>query len=114
MKNHTEESEDQENEFSEENYRACAIYFLGIVKPAIAHVLAAKTPEIGWSQLLFALGLEDRPMHEVAAQLCVETACISKGAKEFVRANNLPTPSCMKSDAASQSYREARTKQLTP
>ncbi len=103
---------DSANPFSEQDYRACSIHFLGLLMPAIAHVAAAKTQDIGMAQLMFALGLEDRPMHQVAANLCVETACISKGAKEFVRVNNLPMPACMKYEAASSSYREARNRQL--
>lgn len=103
---------DPESPEYREAYREASIHFLCLFQPALGHALAAKNPGIGYAQILFALGLEDRSMHEVAASLKVETACISKGAKEFVRENNLPVPSCMKSDKAVESYREARNKQL--
>lgn len=99
-------------QYSENDYRACAIMFLSLLQPAIAHVMAAKNKDIGYAQIMFALGLEDQSMHDVAAKLCVDVACISKGAKEFVRENNLPVPNGMKSEAACKSYSQSRTKQL--
>lgn len=109
---HTLPSE-SEPQYSENDYRACAILFLSLVQPAIAHVMAAKNQEIGYCQLLFAFGLSSESMHDAAARLFVETACISKGAKEFVRENGLPTPACMKSDVAAARYSQSRRGKLS-
>ena len=111
MNDNDDETEDGE-EFPPNVYRACAIMFLGIVQPAIAHVLAAKNEKIGYCQILFALGLEDRSMRDAAAELCVDVKCISDGAKQFVRANSLPIPACMKSEAAGKAYSKSRINRL--
>ena len=95
-------------------YRDAAMLLLPLIESGIAHCLAAQTPEVGRIQIKFALGLEERSMRDVATSLGVTVACISRGAKEFVDANNLPTPPCMKSPEASESYRKSREKQLKP
>lgn len=100
-------------EYSANDYRACAIMFLSILQPAIAHVLAAKNQKIGYCQILFALGLEDGSMRDAASKLCVDVKCISDGAKRFVRENALPMPSCMKSERASKVYSKSRKQRLT-
>jgi len=104
--------EEIEPEYSQNDYRACAIYFLRIFQPALSHAIRAKNVEVGYCQIMFALGLESEPMSHAAARLNVERACISKGAKEFIRANNLPTPAGMRSEKASKSYRKSRNSKL--
>ncbi len=94
-------------------YREAAQHILGIIVPAVNLVMSAKSTRIGYAQLQFALGLEDRPMRDVASELGVTVACISKGANEFIRENNLPRPACMKSEAATRSYRNTRASQLS-
>lgn len=102
-----------DTEYSANDYRACAIMFLSIVQPAIAHVLSAKNQKIGYCQIMFALGLDDRSMRDAAADLCVDVKCISDGAKRFVKENSLPIPSCMKSEEACKAYSKSRNKRLT-
>jgi len=102
----------EEDEIPPNYYREAAMRVLPILQAGIAHALAAKTPEIGLIQIKFALGIADLSMRDVASNMGITPQCISRGAKEFVRANNLPTPPCMKSEAASASYRIARNKQL--
>lgn len=102
-----------EDEVTPNEYRECAIMFLGILQPAIAHVLSARNQSIGYCQILFALGLEDGSMRDAAARLCVDVKCISDGARRFVRENGLPTPACMKSEAASKRYSESRNRRLS-
>lgn len=98
--------------YSVNEYRSCAIMMLAILQPALAMIRAAKNENIGYAQLLFALGLEDRSMRDVAASLCVDVKCISDGARKFVRENGLPLPACMKSEEASKNYSMSRTNRL--
>lgn len=101
-------SDEERNLFREASQRA-----LAIIVPAAQHISSASNFRVGLAQILFALDQESRSMRDVAASLNVTVACISKGAKEFVRDNNLPTPLCMKSDEASDVYRDVRISQLT-
>jgi hypothetical protein len=103
---------DEGEEEKDNAYREAALRILPILQAALGHCLAAKTPEIGLAQLKFAFGIEERSMHDVAPLLGITPQCLSRGAKEFVRDNNLPTPPCMKSEAASESFRNARNRQL--
>jgi len=93
-------------------YREAGIRFLVIFQAALAHCLQAATPEIGMLQVRYALGLVDESMRDNAARLGITAAGISKGAKQFVRENNLPMPACMKSEEASNHYRDVRNNQL--
>jgi hypothetical protein len=95
-------------------YREAARRLWPTLLSGVAHALAAETPEIGVAQIRFALGIEDRSMRDVATSLKCTPAAISRGAKEFQRQNNLPTPSCMKSEEASKVYRKTRISQLKP
>lgn len=95
-------------------YRDAARTLLPLIDRAVGHCLAAATPEIGRAQIKFALGIEGRSMRAVAKLLDVTPAAISRGAKEFQEANNLPLPACMKSEEASEIYRESRIRQLSP
>jgi len=95
-------------------YREAARMLLPLIEQGVAHCLAAESPLLGRIQIKYALGIEDRPMRQVAAHLGVTVACISRGAKEFVESNKLPIPPCMKSCEASEVYRKARIKQLKP
>lgn len=101
-------------EHPDKAYREAAIHLLSILDAAIAHCMAAETHEIGRLQIKYALGLESRPMRQVAGTLGITVACISRGAKEFQQSHNLPLPPCMKSEGASNAYREARERQLKP
>lgn len=92
--------------------REAALAAMKIIYPATVHATEAQNRKIGLAQIAFALGIEERSMRDVAAELKVSVACISKGAKEFVRANNLPIPDCMKSEEASEAYRQTRLSQL--
>jgi hypothetical protein len=94
------------------DYREAAMRLLPLIESGIAHCLAAKTPDIGRIQIKYALGLESRPMRQVASSMGITVACISSGARKFVEANDLPLPPCMRSEAASDSYRAARERQL--
>jgi len=105
---------DDEDEDAPKHFRKAALKALAVIYPAVVHATAAKNIGIGLAQVRFALGLEDRSMRDVAASLNVSVECISKGAKAFVRENNLPIPSCMRSEEASASYREARERKLKP
>lgn len=96
------------------DYREAAMLLLPLIESGIAHCIAAKTPEIGRIQIKYALGLEERPMRQIAASMGITVACISSGARKFVEANGLPLPPCMRSEAASESYRAARERQLKP
>lgn len=82
---------------------------LSLIYPACAHVTSAINVDVGLAQIRFAMGLEDRSMRDVAASLNVTVACISKGAKAFVHENDLPMPACMKSEEASETYRNTRS-----
>ena len=104
---------EQETEYSESDYRACAIMFLGIVQPAIAHVMAAQSQKIGYCQILFALGLNEKSMRDAAAELSVNVSCISTGAKRFIKENGLPIPPCMKSAKASKTYSKSKKERMT-
>lgn len=95
-------------------FREAALMVLPLIQSGVGHCLAAENPAVGMAQVKFALGIEGRSMHDVASSLGVTVQCISRGAKEFVRDNNLPTPPCMKSDAASRAYSMTRTSQLQP
>lgn len=93
-------------------YRQVALKILPLINSALAHILSAKTIPIGHAQVMFALNLEERSMHSVAASLGVTPQCISRGMKEFVRDNGLPQPLAAKSEEASKTYSKARTANL--
>lgn len=103
---------EDEHGFTANQWREAAIAMLAILQPALAMVRSAKNEQIGYAQLLFALGLEDKSMRDVAASLCVDVKCISDGAKKFVRENGLPFPACMKSEEASRNYSKSRKERL--
>lgn len=107
-------SYDPEDDDTRNYRREASLDAMAIIVPAAKHIASAKNLDIGLAQILFALDLEERSMRDVAAGLNVTVACISKGAKEFVRENNLPTPRGMKSEEASEKYREVRTSKLKP
>lgn len=109
MQDDFEESEEFRN-----IWREVAQKGLSVIYPCVVHATTAVSRKVGLAQVRFALDLEDRSMRDVAADLNVTVACISKGAKELVESLNLPTPRCMKSEEASESYGESRIKQLTP
>jgi hypothetical protein len=93
-------------------YREAAMHFLALLETAVAHACNAKTVTIGMIQLKFALGLVNESMSDAAARIGVTPQCISKGAHEFIRENNLPIPPCMESEESSKAHRDARIKQL--
>jgi hypothetical protein len=89
-------------------YREASYHFLKLLYPAIAHVTATATAEIGLAQIRFALGIAEISMSDQAAKLNVTPQCISKGAREFIKQNNLPVPPCMESEESSESHRRGR------
>ena len=95
-------------------YREAALNLWPVILSAAAFIAAAKHPSIDLAQVKFALGLEEKSMRQIANELDCTVAGISRGAKEFQKANNLPTPPCMKSDEASKTYRRTRQSQLAP
>lgn len=103
---------DPEDENFVNIYREVAMRVLPLIDSAVAHILAAKSIGIGRAQVMYALNLEERSMHTVAASLGVTPQCISRGMKEFVRDNGLPQPLCAKSERASEAYRESRISKL--
>ena len=116
--NHPSENMDEddiqefEHRFADERYmavyREASYHFLRLLYPAIAHVMNTSSVEIGLAQIRFALGIAETSMTDQAALLSITPQCISKGAREFIRENNLPIPPCMESEASSQSHRRGR------
>tara|TARA_R110000868_G_scaffold331505_1_gene592495 strand:- start:8 stop:415 length:408 start_codon:yes stop_codon:yes gene_type:complete len=101
-----------EHRFTDENYmsayREASYHFLRLLYPALAHVMNTASVEIGLAQIRFALGIAEISMTDQAATIGVTPQCISKGAREFIRENNLPIPPCMESEASSESHRRGR------
>lgn len=105
-------SDEPEIDTESSAYREAGLRFIHLLQPALAHIQGCKNPTIGYWQVIYALDLSERSMRDVAAEIGVTVACISKGANEFVRENNLPRPRCMKSEEAATSYRITRENQL--
>lgn len=97
-----------EDEAANSVYREASYHFLKLLYPAAAHVANATRPEVGLEQIRFALGIAEQSMTDVAARLGVTPQCLSKGAREFIRENNLPIPPCMESEESSRAHREGR------
>lgn len=93
-------------------YREAALLVLPLIQAGVGHCLSARSAAVGMAQIKFALGIEGRSMRDVAATLGVTVQCLSRGARDFVHANNLPIPPCMKSEDASEAYRKQRESQL--
>ena len=106
------ENTDHDPEEMERAYRVAARFFLQILEASIAHALSAQTPTIGLWQIRFGLGLAEKSMSDIAAKEGVTAACISKGAHDFIRKNNLPIPLGMEGEESSRSHRAAREKKL--
>jgi hypothetical protein len=96
----------------ESAYRLAARFFLQILESSIAHALSAKTTQIGIWQIRFGLGLAEKSMSDIAAQLGVTPACISKGAHDFIRKNSLPVPNGMEGEESQKAHRAARVRNL--
>jgi len=107
---------DDESEIDPEDresaYRQASVFFFGLLETSLAHVMASQTTRIGLAQIRVALGLSDESMSDIAARLGVTPQCISKGAKAFIRENNLPVPRGMEGDESSKAHRQARIRQL--
>jgi hypothetical protein len=102
------------DEERESAYREAAIHFFSLLEACIAHACNAQTVTIGMLQLKYALGFACESMSDAAAKHGISPQCISKGAREFIRENNLPIPLGMESEASSKAHRDARVKQLRP
>lgn len=96
----------------ESAYREAAYHFFKLLSASISHAMNAKTPEIGLVQIKFAIGLMEMSMSDKAAEMGITPQCISKGAREFIRENNLPIPLGMESEESSKAHRAGREKQL--
>lgn len=107
-----DDATESENPFDDASfmsaYREASYHFLRLIYPALAHVMNTASVEIGLAQIRFALGIAEISMTDQAALLGVTPQCISKGAREFIRENNLPIPPCMESEASSESHRQGR------
>ena len=96
-------------------YREASERFMFILNRALLVITSAKNARTAAWQVAYAMGVpccEGVTMTERAKAIRVTRACLSKGAKQFQRANGLPPSAFMKSDEASASYAEARRKQL--
>ncbi len=103
-------------------YRAAALKFIRLMNPAMQHVGAAiqRVPinepwateiRTAYWQVCYAIGLpmcEGISMTERAKRIGVERATISKGARSFCSANQIPPSTYMKSEEASGSYQKER------
>ncbi len=81
---------------------------------AMEWMRSAKFSEVGWWQVIYAFGYPQgsRPMAEVAAELGVERATISAGARSLLRALDMPPSQAMRSEDAVKAYKRCRVKQL--
>lgn len=88
---------------------------LFILNQAIDHVLRANDREVAAWQVAFALGLsccQGQTMTKVGEALLVTRAAISKGAHAFCERVGVPPSFYMKSEEASDAYRERRIIEL--
>jgi hypothetical protein len=98
----------------EEELHDVMVRFVQVLSGAVSWVLEADNPRVGAWQVAYALGLAQaaKPMSDIAADLGVERATISAGARKFLRAFDLPPSQAMRSAKAAASYRRRRTAQL--
>ena len=102
----------------EEETRAHAdrVRLLQILSGAMTWVHRAENPRVGAWQVIYALGLNQatRPMIEVGAELGVDRATLSGGARKFLNLFDPPLPPspAMRSEAACDTYRRNRNGQL--
>lgn len=96
----------------ESAYRQASVFFFGLLESSIAHIMASDRTRVGFAQIRVALGLADESMSDIASRLGVTPQCISKGARAFIRENNLPIPRGMEGEESSESHRQARINQL--
>lgn len=103
-------------------YRSAALRFLRLFNPALQHIGAAiqRTPtnepwateiRTAYWQICYAIGVpmcEGQSMTERAKAIGVERATISKGARSFCAANQLPPSPYMKSEDAAGAYQKER------
>lgn len=96
-------------------YREAALFYLDRINSFARFVLEEGNSRLAAWQASYALGLpvcEDVSMHERALRLGLKRATISKGAKAFQRANNLPPSHYMKDADSTKAYHKARKDQL--
>ena len=101
-----------DNECYVDAYREASYHFLKLLYPAITHVAATATAEIGLAQIRFALGIAEISMSDQAAKLNVTPQCISKGAREFIKQNKLPIPPCLESEESSEAHKKGRINRI--
>lgn len=91
------------------------IRMLLVLSHAITWILRAERVEVGLWQVVYALGLNQasRPITDVAADLGVEKATISRGAVKFCKAVDIPPSPAMKSELARESYSRSRSANLS-
>lgn len=94
-------------------YREAASLFMGILYPALSHILATSRIDVGLAQVKYALDLADVSMTDTAAELGVTPQCISSGARSFINENNLPIPRCMESEQSVKAHRKGRINHIT-
>lgn len=92
--------------------RECGYLFLKLINDILGEL--DRSPS--WWKVAFAVGsmhCEGKSMTEVAKELGVGRADISKGATDFCRRAGIPTSFYMKPENAQSSYRESRQSQLS-
>lgn len=95
--------------------REAALKSIAIMNRAFDHAMHADRPMVALWQAAFAIGLAccDGITMTRAGEICgVTRACISKGARQFCKDNELEPSFYMKSDEAAEIARETREKQL--
>jgi transposase-like protein len=100
---------------SADAYREASKIGLRLIDSTMRSLLMSRFSPVAFWQAAFAMGLalcEGRSMNEVAKELGVSRAAISKGAKKFQRTNNLPPSQYMKASDACASYSKTRSSQL--
>ena len=90
------------------------IRYLQVLGHAMEWIRAANHSEVGWWQVVYAFGLNQaaKPMAEVAAELGIERATISSGARKLLVALDMPPSQAMRSEEAVRSYSDRRKAKL--
>ena len=92
------------------------VRLLQILAGAMTWIHRAERPIVGVWQVTYALGLNqaDKPMIEVAADLGIERATLSGGARKFLGLFDPPLPpsQAMRSEAACGTYNQRRIANL--
>ena len=108
------EPEESSDRFRE-GYREAAKRGLHLLNQAFWFICAAKNARIAAYQVATALGLQvaaGKTDQQIADELGVTRACISKGRLEFQRANGIKPMQGQKNERARNVYRQKRREKL--